>query len=87
MVLSKQEKRRLPATLARSPKKAQATYIHTLETLERVAGTVGKELTVVVGTRLINKRLTPEWSAAATQWSARQFERIQGAGGAPSPSD
>ncbi len=59
----------------------------TLETLERVAGAVGKELAVVVGTRLIEKRLTPEWSAAATQWSARQFERIQGAGGAPSPSD
>jgi len=31
MVLNKQEKERLPATLQRSPAKAQATYIHTLE--------------------------------------------------------
>lgn len=38
MVLSKQEKRRLPATLARSPRKAQATYMHTLEAAEKVHG-------------------------------------------------
>lgn len=31
MVLNKQEKRRLPSTLARSPEKAQDTYMHTLE--------------------------------------------------------
>lgn len=31
MVLNKQEKKRLPSTLARSPDKAQDTYMHTLE--------------------------------------------------------
>jgi ChaB len=34
MVLSKQERDRLPATLKRSPSKAQATYMHTLEAAE-----------------------------------------------------
>lgn len=38
MVLSKREKKRLPATLARSPQKAQATYMHTLEAAEKVHG-------------------------------------------------
>jgi cation transport regulator ChaB len=34
MALNKQEKDRLPATLKRSPAKAQATYMHTLESAE-----------------------------------------------------
>jgi hypothetical protein len=38
MVLSKQEKERLPATLKRSPPKAQATYMHTLESAEQDHG-------------------------------------------------
>ncbi len=38
MVLNKQERKRLPATLARSPEKAQATYMHTLEAAEEVHG-------------------------------------------------
>ncbi len=38
MVLNKQEKERLPATLKRSPVKAQATYMHTLESAEQVHG-------------------------------------------------
>lgn len=38
MVLSKEQKERLPSTLARSPKKAQDTYIHTLEAAEEVHG-------------------------------------------------
>ncbi len=38
MVLSKKEVERLPATLARSPRKAQATYMHTLEAAENVHG-------------------------------------------------
>jgi len=38
MVLSKQEKERLPATLKRSPAKAQATYMHTLESAEQDHG-------------------------------------------------
>jgi cation transport regulator ChaB len=38
MVLNKQEKERLPATLKRSPAKAQATYIHTLESAEQDHG-------------------------------------------------
>jgi cation transport regulator ChaB len=38
MVLHKQEKERLPATLKRSPAKAQATYIHTLESAEQDHG-------------------------------------------------
>ena len=38
MVLNKQEKQRLPATLKRSPAKAQATYVHTLESAEQDHG-------------------------------------------------
>lgn len=38
MVLNKKEKDRLPGTLKRSPAKAQATYIHTLESAEAVHG-------------------------------------------------
>jgi ChaB len=38
MVLNKNEKERLPATLKRSPDKAQATYMHTLESAEEVHG-------------------------------------------------
>ena len=38
MVLNKQEKERLPATLRRSPAKAQATYMHTLESAEKIHG-------------------------------------------------
>jgi ChaB/Rho termination factor, N-terminal domain len=38
MVLNKQEKGRLPGTLQRSPKKAQETYIHTLEAAEKEHG-------------------------------------------------
>jgi cation transport regulator ChaB len=38
MALNKKEKDRLPSTLARSPKKAQETYIHTLESAEKTHG-------------------------------------------------
>lgn len=38
MVLSKHEKERLPATLKRSPAKAQATYMHSLESAEQDHG-------------------------------------------------
>lgn len=38
MVLNKKERDRLPATLKRSPEKAQDTYIHTLESAEEVHG-------------------------------------------------
>jgi cation transport regulator ChaB len=38
MVLSKNETERLPATLKRSPAKAQDTYMHTLESAEEVHG-------------------------------------------------
>ena len=38
MALDKQQKERLPSTLARSPKKAQDTYIHTLEAAEKQHG-------------------------------------------------
>ena len=38
MALSKQQRDRLPSTLARSPAKAQATYIHTLESAEETHG-------------------------------------------------
>ena len=38
MVLNKREKKRLPSTLARSPAKAQDTYMHTLEAAEKVHG-------------------------------------------------
>ena len=38
MVLNKQEKERLPSTLKRSPAKAQATYMHTLESAEQEHG-------------------------------------------------
>src|SRR5215207_5257353 len=38
MALNKQQQDRLPSTLARSPKKAQETYIHTLETAEKTHG-------------------------------------------------
>jgi ChaB len=38
MVLNKKEKDRLPATLKRSPAKAQATYMHTLEAAEEEHG-------------------------------------------------
>ncbi len=38
MVLNKAEKDRLPATLKRSPAKAQATYMHTLVSAEEVHG-------------------------------------------------
>jgi hypothetical protein len=38
MALNKQEQDRLPATLKRSPKKAQATYMHTLEAAEETHG-------------------------------------------------
>ena len=38
MVLNKQEQDRLPATLKRSPAKAQATYMHTLESAEQEHG-------------------------------------------------
>ncbi|MCU1366686.1 MAG: ChaB family protein [Ilumatobacteraceae bacterium] len=38
MVLDKREKERLPATLKRSPAKAQATYMHTLESAEQDHG-------------------------------------------------
>jgi hypothetical protein len=38
MVLNKEEKERLPSTLKRSPKKAQATYMHTLEAAEDTHG-------------------------------------------------
>ncbi len=38
MVLNKKEKERLPGTLKRSPAKAQATYIHTLEAAEKEHG-------------------------------------------------
>lgn len=38
MALNKQEKKRLPGTLARSPEKAQDTYMHTLEAAEKVHG-------------------------------------------------
>jgi hypothetical protein len=38
MALTKQQRDRLPSTLARSPAKAQATYIETLESAERTHG-------------------------------------------------
>src|SRR5215211_35916 len=38
MALSKQQRDRLPSTLERSPAKAQATYIHTLESAEQTHG-------------------------------------------------
>ena len=38
MVLNKKEKERLPSTLKRSPAKAQNTYMHTLESAEKVHG-------------------------------------------------
>jgi hypothetical protein len=38
MVLNKKEKDRLPSTLKRSPKKAQETYVHTLEAAEDTHG-------------------------------------------------
>lgn len=38
MALDKTERERLPATLKRSSPKAQATYIHTLESAEEVHG-------------------------------------------------
>jgi cation transport regulator ChaB len=38
MALNKQQQDRLPSTLARSPKKAQETYIHTLESAEETHG-------------------------------------------------
>ncbi len=38
MALNKKERERLPATLRRSPKKAQETYIHTLESAEKDHG-------------------------------------------------
>ena len=38
MVLNKTEKERLPSTLKRSSAKAQATYMHTLESAEEVHG-------------------------------------------------
>lgn len=38
MVLNKREKERLPATLKLSPAKAQATYMHTLESAEHDHG-------------------------------------------------
>jgi cation transport regulator ChaB len=38
MALSKQQRERLPSTLARSPAKAQETYIHTLESAEETHG-------------------------------------------------
>ena len=38
MVLNRKEKDRLPGTLQRSPAKAQATYMHTLESAEQEHG-------------------------------------------------
>lgn len=38
MALNKQQRDRLPSTLARSPVKAQETYIHTLESAEKTHG-------------------------------------------------
>src|SRR3954462_1609683 len=38
MALTKKERDRLPSTLERSPAKAQATYIHTLESAEKTHG-------------------------------------------------
>ena len=38
MALTKAQRDRLPSTLARSPKKAQETYIHTLESAETTHG-------------------------------------------------
>jgi cation transport regulator ChaB len=38
VVLNKQQKERLPSTLARSPEKAQDTYMHTLESAEEKHG-------------------------------------------------
>jgi hypothetical protein len=38
MALTKAQRDRLPSTLARSPKKAQETYIHTLESAEATHG-------------------------------------------------
>jgi hypothetical protein len=38
MALNKKERDRLPGTLKRSPAKAQATYMHTLESAEEVHG-------------------------------------------------
>ena len=38
MALNKQQRDRLPSTLERSPAKAQATYIHTLEAAEQTHG-------------------------------------------------
>jgi hypothetical protein len=38
MVLNKKETERLPSTLKRSPKKAQETYVHTLEAAEQTHG-------------------------------------------------
>ena len=38
MALNKKERERLPSTLERSPKKAQETYIHTLESAEETHG-------------------------------------------------
>ncbi|MEO6653078.1 MAG: ChaB family protein [Ilumatobacteraceae bacterium] len=38
MVLTRKERERLPSTLERSSKKAQETYIHTLESAEKTHG-------------------------------------------------
>jgi len=38
MALTKKQAERLPATLQRSPRKAQDTYIHTLESAEKTHG-------------------------------------------------
>ena len=76
MVLTKQETKRLPATLARSPKKAQETYLHTLVSAEEQHGD-GE-----AAHRIALASLKHSFEKVGDHWEAKAHRPVRRRGGA-----
>ncbi len=74
MVLSRKQKERLPSTLERSPQMAQDTYIHTLESAEKVHGDGEAAHRIALGSLKHSfEKVGDHWEAKAKKGpSARQ---------------
>ena len=78
MALTKKERDRLPSTLARSPKKAQETYIHTLEAAEKDHGDGEAAHRIALASLKHSfEKVGDHWEAKATKGSSdRQDAKV-----------
>ena len=79
MVLNKTEKERLPSTLKRSSAKAQATYMHTLESAEEVHGDGEAAHRIAFGSlKLSFEKVGDHWEAKDTRGPSDDQDAKQG---------